>query len=164
MDYDHPHRARPAARKQLCTLLLVVAGLGVLWTLAEVVSLFQLRARTTSTTHAIVVGYELAGGKERLCVQVQPQGKPPYFMLVDTFTSLPRYEKGQPVALLSWPTINPLGQTLTETTAFDSRHFWFRTAAVAIASVVALIAGLAGLAPDRSHQPNAVGGSGAALQ
>lgn len=149
MDYDHPHRGRRAAGKQVCTLLLILAGLGILWTLAGVVSFFQLRARATSTAQGFVVGYEVAGGKERLRVEVSPQGKPHYLMLVESFTSVPRFEKGQPVALLSWPTINSLGQTLTETTAIDSRLFWFRTTVAAVASLFALVAGFAGLARYR---------------
>jgi hypothetical protein len=157
MDYDHPHRSRPAAGKQLCTLLLILAGLGFLWTLAEVASFSQLRARTTSTDQGLVVGYEVAGGKERLRVEVSPQGKPKYLMMVEPFINLPRYESGQQVALLSWPTINPLGQTLTETTAFDSRLFWLRTMVVAATSLAALIAGLAGLARYRRLRPNALG-------
>jgi len=158
MDYDHPHRGRPAAGRQVCTLLLILAGLGILWTLAEVASFFQLHARVTTTEQGLVVGYEVAGGKERLRVEVSPKGKSNYFMLVETFTNLPRYEKGQSVALLSWPTINPLGQTLTETTAFDSRHFWLRPAVTAVASLLALVAGLAGLARDRRLRPNAIVG------
>lgn len=157
MDYDHPHRSRPAIGKQVCALLFILAGLGLLWTLAEVASFFQLRARTTSTAPGRVVGYEVAGGKERLRVEVSPKGKSPYFMMVEPFTNLPRYEPGQPVALLSWPTINPLGQTLTETIAFDSRLFWRRIAVAAIASLVAFIVGLAGRARYRRLGPGAIG-------
>jgi hypothetical protein len=144
MDYDHPYRGRAVRGRHLCSLLLIGGTLGLLWPAAHLISFLQLRARSSST-EATVVGYEVAGGAERLRVKVlQPQSRAAY-MLLDTKGSTRRYQEGQRVELLSRPVANALGQTVEQTVVYGARNYWQWPAVAAAGSALMLAGGAAGI-------------------
>src|SRR4051812_10263414 len=100
MDYDHPFRERGNWRRPYCAALIVLAGMGLVWTAENVVSFSAMRG-VAKSSFGVVVDYEIAGGKERLRVRVLPNGTPEGFMLVGPADAWPRYAAGQRVELLS---------------------------------------------------------------
>jgi hypothetical protein len=90
MDYDHPSRERRKAFKPFYVSFVVVAACGIMWVSIEAISfgLLRLRAKTEAGE---VIGYERAGGKERLRVQVLHDGDRGGFLLLDPDRAWPRH-------------------------------------------------------------------------
>ena len=154
MDYGLPYRTRTTLRRQLCVLLIAGSVLGLLWSLSRAASFVLLRARSVSMD-AVVLGYEVAGGKQRLRVQTAQAGKPRSFMLLDVEPGTPRYTEGQRIQLLSRPVTNSFGHRLETTVPYAHRNYWRRPVIIALGSGAALALGLAGL--RRLQRANEVG-------
>lgn len=140
MDYDHPHRERRKAFQPFSVACVALAVCGLVWLAVEGVQFALLRSKAKSEP-AVVVGYERAGGHERLRVQAMQEGRPGGFRLIDSPGSAPRYDKGQPVEVLTWNSTNRFGQRVEENTAYSPVNYWKKHLVV---TAVALAAGLVG--------------------
>lgn len=144
MDRDYPYGGRQNWRQPYCVALIVLASIGLVWTAVAVVSFLVVRVQAKSSP-GVVVGYEIAGGKERLRVQILPNG----FVLVAGEDAWPRHTIGQDVELLSRFVVNDFGQQVQETTAYSPRNYWPRHVVACAASFVAAALGIVGLATSR---------------
>jgi hypothetical protein len=149
MDYDHPHRERRKAFKPFHVACLAMAVCGLLWLAVEVLQFAVLRLRSKSEP-GVVVGYERAGGHERLRVQVTPGGKPGGFVLLNPANTGPRYETGQPVEVLTWTSTNRFGQQVQENAAYSPLNYWQKHLVVALVVLVTGLIGALGLRRKRS--------------
>jgi hypothetical protein len=148
MDYDHPFRERRNWRRPYGAAVIVLAWIGFVWAAGTVISFLAMRG-TAQSFPGVVVGYEVAGGRERLRVQVLPNGKPKGFMLVETADAWPRYAVGQKVELLSRLVTNSFGQKVQETTAYAPRNYWQKLVVVCAVSFMAAALGVVGLIRSR---------------
>lgn len=159
MDYDHPYRGRSSQLKGYLTAVIMLAAAGVLWGFVDLVDVVWVRLRA-SPSPGIVVGYEVAGGKRRLRVQMEKDGRPAGFVLLDPMAAWPEYAPGQRVQVLTWRVTNQFGRPMNQTAAYSPWNYWPRPllkilGAAAVAGIAA--AGLAGIARregrETRHRP-----------
>lgn len=144
MDYDHPHRERRKAFKPFHVACIAMAACGLLWLAIEAVQFAVLRARSKSEP-GVVVGYERAGGRERLRVQVMQDGRPGGFVLLNPENTGPRFAQGQAVEVLSWTSTNRFGQRIQENAAYSPLNYWQKHLVVALVALAAGTVGALGL-------------------
>jgi hypothetical protein len=134
MDYDHPTRERRKAFKPFHVSFVVVAVGGLLWVGIETIS-FGVRRLRAKTETGRVIGYERAGGKERLRVQVMRESEPGGFLLLDPDRAWPRYAPGQTVALLTWNSTNRFGQRIQQNAAYAPLNYWLKPVVIALVAL-----------------------------
>jgi hypothetical protein len=140
----YPIQRSPNGHAKYLIAVGVVGAAGVAWVLFHILSFAAARIQSTSTP-GVVVGYEMAGGMERLRVQTSVEGKPKGFMLLDGSDAWPRYRPNQPVEVLTREVRNKYGQTVPQSTVYAARNYWQKQLAMLVAALAASCAGIIGL-------------------
>jgi hypothetical protein len=147
---DYPIQHRASGRPKYLVALVVVGGIAVVWALVALISFGVLRLRSTVSS-GVIVGYEIAGGRERLRVETLGEGRRRGFMLLETTDAWPRYAEGQHVEVLTWRATNKLGQKVQESMVYAHRNYWQKKVLVFAAGFFAVVAGVVGLVGSRAR-------------
>jgi hypothetical protein len=119
--------------------------------LVALISFGALRLRST-VSPGVVVGYEIAGGRQRIRVETLEEGRTRGFMLLEATDAWPRYIDGQHVEVLTWRATNKLGQKIQESMVYAHRNYWQKKVLVFAVGFLAVVAGIVGLVVSRANE------------